>query len=235
VVPFGTVLRPRGRPDRPSASGPTARRAGKSHCHRHLVLLVVANYRQLPLPSAKPARHQACPVHSHMLLARQSAHGANKLSDLASPGNRLGAIAPVFQGVLVTPRSTLQFAAVHLATAVRHRRLPARLSGCPAVRPTSRTDVHRMASTDLIQQRSDECRRLAAAARNASDKAFWLALVDHGEIGQRDGPRCGRDPQALAHQRPPLGGCGAVSFREECILAEAPGFTPPLPGRQERC
>jgi hypothetical protein len=33
--------------------------------------------------------------HSHLLLARQSAHGANKLSDLASPGNRLGAIAPV--------------------------------------------------------------------------------------------------------------------------------------------
>jgi hypothetical protein len=35
-----------------------------------------------------------------------------------------------------------------------------------------------MASTDLIQQRTKECRRLAAAARNASDKAFWLELVE---------------------------------------------------------
>jgi hypothetical protein len=35
-----------------------------------------------------------------------------------------------------------------------------------------------MASTDLVQQRTKECRRLAAAARNASDKAFWLGLVE---------------------------------------------------------
>ena len=35
-----------------------------------------------------------------------------------------------------------------------------------------------MTSTDLFQQRAKECRRLAAAARNRSDKAFWLELVE---------------------------------------------------------
>ena len=34
-----------------------------------------------------------------------------------------------------------------------------------------------MMSTDLLlQQRVDECRRLATAARKRSDKAFWLGL-----------------------------------------------------------
>ena len=35
-----------------------------------------------------------------------------------------------------------------------------------------------MTSTDLFQQRVNECRRLAAAARSASDKAFWLGLIE---------------------------------------------------------
>jgi hypothetical protein len=36
-----------------------------------------------------------------------------------------------------------------------------------------------MTSTDLLlQQRVDECRRLAAAARKGSDRAFWLGLVE---------------------------------------------------------
>lgn len=35
-----------------------------------------------------------------------------------------------------------------------------------------------MASTDLFQQRVSECRRLAAAARNASDRVFWLGLIE---------------------------------------------------------
>jgi hypothetical protein len=35
-----------------------------------------------------------------------------------------------------------------------------------------------MTSTDLFQQRVSECRRLAAAARNASDKVFWLGLIE---------------------------------------------------------
>jgi hypothetical protein len=39
-----------------------------------------------------------------LLLARQSAHGAKKLSDLASPDNRLGAISAMLKGVPVTLR-----------------------------------------------------------------------------------------------------------------------------------
>ena len=35
-----------------------------------------------------------------------------------------------------------------------------------------------MASTDLFEQRASECRRLAAAARKGSDRAFWLGLVE---------------------------------------------------------
>jgi hypothetical protein len=35
-----------------------------------------------------------------------------------------------------------------------------------------------MTSTDLIQQMTKECRRLAAVARNADDKAFWLGLAE---------------------------------------------------------
>jgi hypothetical protein len=35
-----------------------------------------------------------------------------------------------------------------------------------------------MTSTDLFQQRANECRRLATAARKGSDRAFWLELVD---------------------------------------------------------
>ena len=33
-------------------------------------------------------------------------------------------------------------------------------------------------SMDEFRRRADECRRLAAAARNAIDKAFWLGLVE---------------------------------------------------------
>jgi hypothetical protein len=35
-----------------------------------------------------------------------------------------------------------------------------------------------MTSTDLFQQRANECRRLATAARKGSDRAFWLDLVE---------------------------------------------------------
>jgi hypothetical protein len=35
----------------------------------------------------------------------------------------------------------------------------------------------RTRSHDEFRRRADECRRLAAAARNAGDKAFWLRLV----------------------------------------------------------
>ena len=33
-------------------------------------------------------------------------------------------------------------------------------------------------SIDLFRRRADECRRLASDAGNASDKAFWLGLVE---------------------------------------------------------
>jgi hypothetical protein len=39
------------------------------------------------------------------------------------------------------------------------------------------TDLLQHKTNELIQHRAKECRRLAAAARNASDKAFWLGLV----------------------------------------------------------
>jgi hypothetical protein len=32
-------------------------------------------------------------------------------------------------------------------------------------------------SVEHFRRQADECRRLASVARNASDKAFWLALV----------------------------------------------------------
>jgi hypothetical protein len=33
-------------------------------------------------------------------------------------------------------------------------------------------------SVEHFRRRADECRRLATAARNASDKKFWLGLVE---------------------------------------------------------
>jgi hypothetical protein len=56
-------------------------------------------------------------------LARQSAHGASKLSDLASPGNRLGAIAPVLEVVPVTLWGAQIRSAVHPASTIRHHSL----------------------------------------------------------------------------------------------------------------
>jgi len=35
-----------------------------------------------------------------------------------------------------------------------------------------------MMDTDLIRQMAKECNRLAAAARSADDKVFWLGLVE---------------------------------------------------------
>jgi len=37
--------------------------------------------------------------------------------------------------------------------------------------------VVRTSSFDEFRRRADECRRLAATARNARDRAFWLGLV----------------------------------------------------------
>jgi len=38
--------------------------------------------------------------------------------------------------------------------------------------------VVRTKSHDEFRRRADECRRLAASARNARDRAFWLGLVE---------------------------------------------------------
>jgi hypothetical protein len=38
--------------------------------------------------------------------------------------------------------------------------------------------VVRTRSDEEFQRRADECRRLAAAARNARDRAFWMGLVE---------------------------------------------------------
>ena len=42
-----------------------------------------------------------------------------------------------------------------------------------------------MTSTDLFRRRANECRRLAAAARNANDKTFWLELVERWESARQ--------------------------------------------------
>ena len=42
-----------------------------------------------------------------------------------------------------------------------------------------------MANTDLFRRRANECRRLAAAARNANDKAFWLGLVERWQAARQ--------------------------------------------------
>ena len=36
-------------------------------------------------------------------------------------------------------------------------------------------------SVEHFRRRADECRRLASVARNSSDKAFWLGLVERWE------------------------------------------------------
>jgi hypothetical protein len=39
-----------------------------------------------------------------------------------------------------------------------------------------------MTSTDLIQQMTKKCRNLAAVARNADDRAFWLGLAERWKV-----------------------------------------------------
>ena len=73
-----------------------------------------------------------------------------------------------------------------------------------------------MTSTDLFQQRVNECRRLAAAARSASDKAFWLGLIERWRAVQpclRQSPLAGD----LQEHSPGRGGqaAGASPARAE--------------------
>ena len=64
--------------------------------------------------------------------------------------------------------------------------------------------VVRTRSHDEFRRRADECRRLAAAARNASDKAFWLGLVARWQALEN-----ARQP-APTLLPPPLAGEGRV-------------------------
>jgi hypothetical protein len=57
-----------------------------------------------------------------------------------------------------------------------------------------------MGSTDLFQQRASECRRLAAAARKGSDRAFWLGLVDRWQAVEN------RTARRLCLRQSPLAG-----------------------------
>jgi hypothetical protein len=42
-----------------------------------------------------------------------------------------------------------------------------------------------MTSTDLFGRRANECRRLAAAARDAADRAFWLELAERWQAARQ--------------------------------------------------
>jgi hypothetical protein len=68
-----------------------------------------------------------------------------------------------------------------------------------------------MTSTDLFQQRANECRRLATAARKRSDRAFWLGLVERwqaleSQSARRSRPRQGPLAGDLQRHSPGRGG-----------------------------
>jgi hypothetical protein len=48
--------------------------------------------------------------------------------------------------------------------------------------------VMRTCCHDEFERRAEECRRLAAAARNDCDRAFWLALVQRWQAVERRRP-----------------------------------------------
>jgi hypothetical protein len=56
-------------------------------------------------------------------------------------------------------------------------------------------------SVELFRRHADECRDLAAAATNASDRAFWLGLVERWRaLENQRAQHPGREKS-----RPPLG------------------------------
>jgi hypothetical protein len=69
--------------------------------------------------------------------------------------------------------------------------------------PTKRTEAGRSAgreqvSIEQFRRQADECRRLAAAASNASDKAFWLNLLERWQaLETQIGARPVRDKSRL--------------------------------------
>jgi len=58
-----------------------------------------------------------------------------------------------------------------------------------------------MTSIDLFEQKANECRRLATAARKGSDRAFWLGLVERWEALESRSAR----QQRYQRQDPPPG------------------------------
>jgi hypothetical protein len=87
-----------------------------------------------------------------------------------------------------------------------------------------------MTSTDLFQQRADECRRLATAARKGSDRAFWLGLGERWQALESQSARRyrpGRSPEAsdLQGHSPGRGGeaAGLVQPARNDVLSHLAG------------
>ena len=65
-----------------------------------------------------------------------------------------------------------------------------------------------MTSTNLIQQMTKKCRRLAASARNTDDRTFWLGLVERWQAVESRSARqhcLGRGPLMGRLQKHSLG------------------------------
>jgi hypothetical protein len=79
-----------------------------------------------------------------------------------------------------------------------------------------------MTSTDLLQQRVKECRRLAAAARNANDKVFWLGLVERWQALESRIARqhCLRQGEPVGHLQRHSPGRGGQAAGASPALAE---------------
>lgn len=68
---------------------------------------------------------------------------------------------------------------------------------------TGRVGKGRDVILEEFRRRADECRRLAAAARNAGDRAFWLGLAERwqaletqtAERPRREKPKSRRHPE----------------------------------------
>jgi hypothetical protein len=73
------------------------------------------------------------------------------------------------------------------------------------------TDLIQQGVNDLIQQRAKECRRLAAAARNARDKMFWLGLCERWRAVESRSARqyCLRQGALVGHSQTHSPGRGA--------------------------
>ena len=72
-----------------------------------------------------------------------------------------------------------------------------------------------MTSIGLFQQRANECRRLATAARKGSDRAFWLELVDRWQTLENQSARRYR-----LRQSPEAGDLQSIAAAGEVKAAE---------------